>query len=137
MAAADLRSESEEPSPGGAAALSDDQLEALAQRIARILERIVWMLATEHHSGHARLLSADEVAERYGVSRSWVYEHAQELGALKLGRHRNGRVRFDRAVVERNLERIGPPEIGSQRRRVRQPAAAAADGELLRIRGRP
>lgn len=136
MTTANPPSEPKEPSPGGAGGLSDDQLEALVQRIARILERIVWTLATELHSGQARLLSADEVAERYGVSRSWVYEHAQELGALKLGRHRNGRVRFDRAVVERNLERIGPPEIGSQRRRLRQPTTAAADGELLRIRGR-
>jgi hypothetical protein len=42
----------------------------------------------------ARLLTAREVAERLGVEREWVYEHAAQLRARRLGGGSKPRLRF-------------------------------------------
>jgi hypothetical protein len=41
------------------------------------------------------LISAAEVAELWGVERDWVYEHADRLGARRLGAGKRPRLRFD------------------------------------------
>ncbi len=48
------------------------------------------------------LLTADEVAERLGASRPWVYRHADALGVIRLTRKK---LRFSQAEVERYLRR--------------------------------
>ena len=53
-------------------------------------------------SGDA-LMTAQEVAARFNVQRSWVYAHADELGVVRLGRGRKPRLRFDPAVVAQQL----------------------------------
>jgi hypothetical protein len=40
-----------------------------------------------------------QVAARYRVSRSWVYAHQRELGAMRLGDGPRARLRFDPKVV--------------------------------------
>jgi predicted DNA-binding transcriptional regulator AlpA len=62
-------------------------------------------------------LDALEVARRLGVSREWVYEHAEELGAARLGSGRRPRLRFP----ERSLGR--PPAESAP---VPQPAPVPA-----------
>jgi hypothetical protein len=52
------------------------------------------------------LLTAKEVAERFNVDRSWVYAHARDLGAIRLGGGSRARLRFDPAVV---AQRLLPP----------------------------
>jgi predicted DNA-binding transcriptional regulator AlpA len=49
------------------------------------------------------LLTPAEVASRYGVSRTWVYAHAKELGAVRLGTGPKARLRFDADRVEEAL----------------------------------
>jgi hypothetical protein len=53
-----------------------------------------------------RLVDASELAAALGVSRRYVYEHAGELGAVKLGTGRQPRLRFDveaaRAAMDRS-----------------------------------
>ena len=49
------------------------------------------------------LLTAAEVAERFGVDRSWVYAHARELGVVQLGAGPRPRLRFDPAVIAQLL----------------------------------
>jgi len=49
------------------------------------------------------LLSADQVAERLGVSRRWVYRHRKALGGRKVG----AKVRFSEDDLRRYLERRG------------------------------
>jgi hypothetical protein len=39
-------------------------------------------------------LDASEVAQRLGVTRAWVYEHATELGAIRIGEGPRARLRF-------------------------------------------
>jgi hypothetical protein len=58
-------------------------VEATAQATA---ERVVELLsAREPVVAPRRLLSAAELADELGVARSFVYEHADEFGAVRLG----------------------------------------------------
>ncbi len=71
------------------AVLDDEVLDALADRIAdRVADRM-------GAGSTSRLLTADELATELGVERGWVYRHAQELGAVRLGDGPQGRLRFD------------------------------------------
>jgi hypothetical protein len=46
-------------------------------------------------SSRAPLVDAGTLAAELGVSRGYVYEHADELGALRLGNGPRARLRFD------------------------------------------
>lgn len=55
----------------------------------------------------SRLITAADVADRLGVTRSFVYEHAHQLGAIRLGNGPRPRLRFDPETVARELR----PEV--------------------------
>ena len=100
-------------------------VEAIAHEVASLLR--------DRDDPHARgLLTAGQVAERFGVDRSWVYSHAHQLGVVRLGFGRRPRLRFDPAVVAQHLlaRPTQPPAT---------PAATANTGSvpLLPIRSRP
>lgn len=61
------------------------------------------------------LLTVQEIARRLRLKPSWVYEHADELGAYRLGKY----LRFALPRVMERLEkgRIGCPEVGSSTQR--------------------
>jgi hypothetical protein len=67
--------------------LDKDDVEAIALRVAALL-------GAEARATGARYVDATELARRLGVERHWVYEHARELGSIRLGGAR-GRLRFD------------------------------------------
>jgi predicted DNA-binding transcriptional regulator AlpA len=48
----------------------------------------------------SRFVDAAAVAAVLGVERSWVYEHADELGARRLGSGPRARLRFDLEEVD-------------------------------------
>jgi predicted DNA-binding transcriptional regulator AlpA len=93
--------------------LSDLQLARLAEMLAPLIAEIqapliAEMLAPliaeelqargappENQARPSGLLDASEAAARLGVGRAWVYRHAAELGAVKLGDGRRARLRFD------------------------------------------
>jgi hypothetical protein len=88
-------------------------------------------------------VDASVVALRLGVSRGFVYEHADELGARRLGSGPRARLRFDLAEVDERLSacsasRKSPePETARQaasRPRRRKPLGTSVP--LLPIRGR-
>ncbi|HEY0277577.1 MAG TPA: hypothetical protein VGC32_04850 [Solirubrobacterales bacterium] len=54
----------------------------------------------------AELLSAAEVARLWGVARRWVYEHADELGAERLGEGVRPRLGFEAGRIR---DRLGAP----------------------------
>ena len=66
-------------------------IEAIALRVAELIRGEL--------SLPARLLTPSEVAARFGVSRTWVYAHADELGAMRLGTGPKARLRFDAGRV--------------------------------------
>jgi hypothetical protein len=49
-----------------------------------------------------RLLTVDEIAVRLHLKRSWVYTHADDLGAYRLGKY----LRFSWARVIERLEHV-------------------------------
>ena len=52
-----------------------------------------------------RLLTAREVADRFGVSAEWVRDHAADLGVIRLGDGPRPRLRFDAETVAAALTR--------------------------------
>ena len=81
--------------------IASESIEAVAQRVAELIAA-----ATESAPRPERI-TAEEVSRWWGVSRRWVYDHAEELGARRLGSGRRPRLRFDPDEV---AERLGPPD---------------------------
>lgn len=130
--------------------LHPDDVAAIAAAVAEQISAIV-ADALEQPDGAPlpsasvpRLVDADTVARALGLSRSSVYEHAEALGARRLGDSSRPRLRFDldeavRAWASRSESRgSAPPEPserpGAQTRRRR--VAPTTTAQLLPIRGR-
>jgi hypothetical protein len=101
--------------------------------------------SSSENAARARLVTPAELAAFLVVDRSYVYEHAHELGAIRLGSGPRARMRFDLEDVKRRLSAatcLGGRESGSgeaassagsrgsRRRRT------GTNVELLPIRGR-
>jgi excisionase family DNA binding protein len=81
------------------------------------------------------LLTVTETAELLRVGRSWVYEHAAELGAVKLGRGQTAPLRIPRDGVR---QIVGMPQTPPARRSLsaRQNGEATKSASVLRARPR-
>lgn len=99
--------------------LTDATVEAIAQRVAELIEPTV--------ERHGELIDAAEVARRLGIRREAVYDRAAELGAVRIGNGPRARLRFDPERVAEALEpeTAPPPAPRPQRRRTRQRPAAS------------
>lgn len=73
------------------------QIEQIAQRVVALLDEAARL------TDGPRYVDAATLAAELSVERDWVYAHAEELGALRLGGPR-GRLRFDRIWVRQKLE---------------------------------
>ncbi len=106
-------------------------VEAIARRVAELLARGAVKSGPE-------LIDAAELARRLGMERDWVYAHASELGAVRMGAGSKPRLRFDPEVA---IERMGSTLAGEQhecqgrptRRRRRRPRSGSV--QLLPIKG--
>lgn len=97
------------------------QQEPDAVLVEAIARRVVELLRGEIIEQPARFLDAAALARELGVERDWVYEHAEQLGAIRLGGPK-GRLRFDRDEVSRRLggaDAVGwrPPRRPARRAR--------------------
>jgi hypothetical protein len=119
--------------------LAAEDLELLADLVAqRVLERL-----DPTTSVPSVTLDAAAIARRYGVTAAWVREHADRLGAMRLGDGPRPRLRFDVERVAAAMasgqvnRRPDEPESGaapsSSRRRRRRRTGTGV--ELLPIRG--
>jgi hypothetical protein len=122
------------PDPVG---YDDDALDRLADLLA---ERLAVRLSGLTPARAQPLVDAAEIARLHGKTRSWVYEHAGELGAVRLGSGPRPRLAFSPARVAEQLEPVNTPpttrlpEPGPPRRR-RQPDGRTATGApLLHVR---
>src|SRR5687767_3734536 len=120
--------------------LSPATVDAIARRTAELLAT---RLQDNCLPARAILIDAAEVARRYGVSRGWVYEHAVELGAIRLGDGRvRPRLRFDPTTL---AERLRAREAGERserpdpapgaRRRTGGSQRAGTSAERVPVRG--
>lgn len=117
-------------------ALDGDSVERVARRVAELLAP---RLSEPAAPGAGKLLSAAEVSQRWAVERSWVYEHAEELGAIRLGSGPKPRLRFPAEAIAHHLatlaaDRHPGPRHDDARGSTRSPRIAADPVELLPIR---
>lgn len=103
--------------------LAPESIEAIAQRVAELVR----------DPEAVQFIDAIEVARRFGVSREWVYAHAEELGAVRLGDGPRPRWRFD---VQKVAERFGSlPGSREPQRETRGAVRRGRDMKLLSIKG--
>jgi hypothetical protein len=113
--------------------LDPPTVEAIARRVVEILE--------QRGLQNRELVDAAELARRFGIERSWVYSHAIELGAVKLGNGGKPRLRFDPQIAARVLQRVGEkpaadPPARPGKRAGQPPGRGGRRAQLLPIRGR-
>lgn len=113
-------------------ALDAQTIEAIARRVVELLER--------RGLQRRELVDAAEIARRFGIERSWVYTHAIELGAVKLGGGTKPRLRFDPEVAARVLRKVdgksmADPPARSGKRAGQPPRRAGSEVRLLPVRG--
>ncbi|MBW8060731.1 MAG: hypothetical protein FVQ78_10540 [Solirubrobacterales bacterium] len=111
--------------------LNRETVEAIARRAVELLE--------QRGLQQRELVDAAELARRFGIERSWVYTHAIELGAVKLGSGPKPRLRFDPQIAARVLRRVGEepaadPPARSGKRAGQPSGSEGSDVRLLPIR---
>jgi len=122
---------------GEPADYDDDALDRLADLLA---DRLAARLAARTFTQSEPLVDAAEIARLHGKTRSWVYEHAGELGAVRLGSGPRPRLGFSPVRVARLLEKVDEPTTPmlpepTPRRRRRQRAGRTETGApLLHVR---
>lgn len=93
--------------------------------IEAIAQRVVELLPARAEAANVRYVDATELARVLAVERDWVYAHARELGAVRLGGPR-GRLRFDLRQIQRSLaeRREQPTDVlqPAPRRRAPRPS---------------
>lgn len=97
-------------------------IEAIARRVAELIGE------QPRAPEGGRLLTAGEVAQRFGVARGWAYANADRLGAVRLGDGPRARLRFDPARVAAAVaprQASKRPQMPEPRRRRRSRPAPA------------
>jgi hypothetical protein len=102
-----------------------DPIQTLADRIAdrlaaRLDARLTELARSAGDDRQDALWSAQRVASHYGVRVDFVYQHADELGCVRLGGGPCPRIRFDPDAVQARWSRVGsamPAEMTPKRRR--------------------
>jgi hypothetical protein len=88
--------------------LDSDDIDAIAERAAH---RVVQLLERQR-PGAYELLEPKDLARALNVSLDYVYAHAADLGAMRLGGGPKARLRFDLRTAERAMKahnRLRPP----------------------------
>lgn len=112
--------------------LSPETIDAIAHRVVELLQ--------ESNPQPNKLVTAAELARHFGVSRAWVYEHANELGVIRLGEGNRGRLRFDMhvaadAINARTRTNTAQPPRAPKRRPGRPRKQPTSSIRLLPYRG--
>lgn len=102
--------------------LDPQTIEAIARRVVEILERCGLQ--------QRELVDAVELARRFGMERSWVYSHAIELGAVKLG---NGPSLGSASILRSPPGYCG--RLARDRRLTRPPVRVSGRASLRRVEG--
>jgi hypothetical protein len=108
-----------------------EQLNQLAELIA---DRVVEQLQREPTDA-GKLIDAAEVARRFSLSRDYVYEHADDLDAVRLGDGPRARLRFDPVTVGERLRRSSGQEPSQHKVKPVRTVRKGRDDTLLPIRG--
>lgn len=131
------------------AVLVDELADRLASRLAPKIADLVGTPAArippeQTEATGAGLWTTRGVAEHYGVAVGFIYQHAEELGCIRLGGSSRPRLRFDPDVVRTRWPLVSGrfPELAPTRRRPTSPGRsrrrpADASPELLEFDREP
>lgn len=113
-----------------AAELTPHAIEQIAQRVAQLLHEHQPHNSTAVAPAPPRLLDATQLARHLGVTRTWVYEHAHQLCAIRLDTGSKARLRFDldtatASITNRQKPSWEAPPPPRRRRRVADAHAAS------------
>jgi hypothetical protein len=119
-----------------------DYDDAALERLADLLvERLATRLGGLIPEQVESLVDAVEIARLFGRTRSWVYEHAGELGAVRLGSGPRPRLGFSPARVAAHFEQASEPRALTmpqptkpRRARRRRTDRTASGAKLLRVK---
>jgi hypothetical protein len=108
------------------------------------LEQLLLAAAADADGGATRLLTVADVAAVLRLDPGWVYDHAQALGALRLGRGPRSPVRFEARTLAASLRALAQgaelsvsalqPRVRSRESRASRRSTSSP--ELLPIRPR-
>jgi hypothetical protein len=85
-----------------AAEIAPETIERIAQRVVQLLHHERQQL-DDGADASRDLMDAGELARHLGLTRAWVYEHAQQLGAIPVGNGPRPRLRFDTQTAMKAL----------------------------------
>jgi len=108
--------------------LAPESIEALALRLSELVGRADESAGSEETE--QRMLTAAEVSRLWGISRRWIYENAEALGAGRLGDGPRPRPRFDPEEVADRLRSVRNDDDGAR-------SAVRPRGPRKRNRGQP
>jgi hypothetical protein len=92
-----------------------------AEDVEAVARRTVELLRGERPATFALVDARELAADRLGVHPSFVYAHAAELGAMRLGNGRKARIRFD-------VDRARQAPDARRRRSPGRPRKSGANG---------
>lgn len=116
---------------------TDQQLDLLAARIA---DRVVTHLAVRLSAMESpamslgRMLSAKQLALALNVGTDYVYAHADELGATRIGHGAKPRLRFDLTTAREAFAQRDQSQTTTQPRPRARRTTTSNAGDILRIR---
>jgi hypothetical protein len=118
-----------------------DYDDAALDRLADLLaERLALRLSGLTPARAEPLVDAAEIARLHGKTRTWVYEHAGELGVVRLGSGPRPRLAFSPVRVAERLQKVDEPtteplpEASPPRRRRQRAGRTATGAPLLHVR---
>ncbi|HYM46771.1 MAG TPA: hypothetical protein VES65_11510 [Solirubrobacteraceae bacterium] len=119
--------------------LTPQAVEQVASRVAQLLHRQQEDQERRRMSEPTGMLTVSQLAQHLHLNRAWVYEHADELGAIRLGDGPKARLRFDlrtakTALGQHQAGRTPAPAGTKPHRPTRLPATE--DAQLLEVRRR-
>jgi predicted ABC-type ATPase len=92
--------------------LTPQAVEQVATRVAQLLHRQQEDRERTRSSQPTGMLTVSQLAQHLHLNRAWVYEHADELGAIRLGDGPKARLRFDLHIAKTALGYRSPITIG-------------------------
>jgi hypothetical protein len=118
--------------------LTPQAVEQIATRVAQLL-RHQQQHDAEHATEPSGLLNVSQLANHFNLSRAWVYEHADQLGAIRFGDGPKARLRFDLNTATQALERNqrqapAPAARRKPRSAPARPEPYPTDAPLLKVR---
>lgn len=113
--------------------MTREEMEALAASIAPIVasevaREVIGRIGAKRER---EFLDASELARVLGVERDWIYEHQEQLCAIRLGRGRRPRLRFELTRAVEALDELPAarePRLAGVHREVPVPRRRRAGG---------